>query len=155
MVSKEYLCVCDGACDVGGEIDAPLLTSEVDGASRSEVSDSGRAAVTRYRLRRRFRLPEQELSLLEVRPLTGRTHQIRAHLASIGRPLLGDSTYGRRSALCPRLFLHCRRIRLLDVEGRCFQGEAELPDDLAQVLETLEPFAVEEWPKGCRGVCAG
>ena len=145
LVSKEYLCVCLGACEAAGEIDSPLLTSEVEGASYSEVSELGKAAVTRYRLRRSFRIEGQELSLLLVKPLTGRTHQIRAHLASIGHPLLGDSTYGSRSKLCERLFLHCQSIRLLDVEGSCFTQEAELPHDLAQVLQRLEPFAV---PKG-------
>eukprot|EP00438_Fugacium_kawagutii_P014373 Skav221713 [mRNA] locus=scaffold542:101971:102222:- [translate_table: standard] len=81
--------------------------------------------------------------LLAVRPRTGRTHQIRVHMASIGRPLAGDLAYGRgRESVvpCPRLFLHCRRIQLLDINDAVFSAEAELPKELQHVLETLDPI---------------
>ncbi|CAK9111785.1 unnamed protein product [Durusdinium trenchii] len=154
LVSKEYLCLCEGApFGARGTINAPLLTKEVDGVSRSEVSESfGREAVTEYAVLKRYNVraprncPEEyEAMLLSVKPLTGRTHQIRVHLASVGRPLAGDLTYGRkhRSILnCPRLFLHCCRIQLMDINDEVFSAEATLPSELMDVLEALQPFRV-------------
>eukprot|EP00435_Cladocopium_sp_Y103_P066602 s369_g28.t2 len=161
---QEYLCLCEGPslgeAGVEGTIDAPLLTKEIDGASRSEVSEVfGREAITKYTVVARYR-PKQpaaqgemdrEVMLLAVRPKTGRTHQIRVHMASIDCPLAGDLTYGFRqnaSVPCPRLFLHCRRIQLLDMNDDVFSAEAKLPQELAEVLKTLEPLgqAAKPWP---------
>ena len=148
-----------------GEVDAPLLTWEVEGSedgglgSRSEVSEHGREAFTQYEVTKRFRPPrlpqsqeatqlsqiseefEDELIFLRVRPRTGRTHQIRVHMASIGRPLVGDFTYGKRAKTllpsCPRLFLHCHRVELIDFEDSPFAAIADLPEDLRNALKTL------------------
>eukprot|EP00439_Symbiodinium_sp_Y106_P008097 s56_g1.t1 len=112
-----------GPADTEGAVDVPLLTLEVDGlTSRSEVNlDVGREARTEYKVLGRFQAPhasdqadDRELMLLSAHPITGRTHQIRVHMAHLGRPLIGDRTYGRRKdslLQCPRLFLHCSRIR--------------------------------------------
>ena len=151
LVRKEYCCLCEGqflgAAGACGHVDSPLLTSEVEGglASRSEVSEHGREAFTQYEVQKRFRssTPDasSELILLRVRPRTGRTHQIRVHMASIGRPLVGDFTYGQREETllpsCPRLFLHCHRIELTDLEDAPFMAEAGLPADLRNVLQEL------------------
>lgn len=159
--AQEYLCLCEGPSlgEAGSEgtIDVALFTKEVDGASRSEVSEVfGREAVTKYSVVARYQavIPNQpsvqkasedgnEVMLLAVRPRTGRTHQIRVHMASIGRPLAGDLAYGRGHESivpCPRLFLHCRRIQLLDINDAVFSAEAELPKELQHVLETLDPI---------------
>ncbi|CAE8648816.1 unnamed protein product, partial [Polarella glacialis] len=156
-----------------GNVSTPLHTVELDGgrASRTEVSPNGRQAFTGYEVLARYMPPlssepllpshdgepgatghadEQgpegpELMLLRVRPLTGRTHQIRVHLASIGRPLVGDLTYGAKEASvlssCPRLFLHARRIELRDLAGKPFVAEAELPHELEEVLAQLKNVA--------------
>ena len=152
---QEYLCLCEGPAlgeaGVEGTIDAPLLTKEIDGASRSEVSEVfGREAITKYTVVARYRTnqpgvqeaTDREVMLLAVRPKTGRTHQIRVHMASIDCPLAGDLTYGAQnsSVRCPRLFLHCRRIQLLDINDDVFSAEAQLPRELAEVLETLDPL---------------
>lgn len=149
---QEYVCLCEGPSlgPVGSEgvIDSPLLTKEVDGASRSEVSDLGREAVTKYSVIARYHPPTQsnwEVFLLAIQLKTGRTHQIRVHMASIDCPLAGDMTYGRKDKSvvlqCPQLFLHCRRICLLDIEDALFSAEADLPQDLASFLATLDPIS--------------
>jgi 23S rRNA-/tRNA-specific pseudouridylate synthase len=65
-------------------------------------------------------------------------------MASIDCPLAGDLTYGFRaqnsSVRCPRLFLHCRRIQLLDINDDVFSAEAQLPRELTEVIETLDPL---------------
>ncbi|CAE8612497.1 unnamed protein product [Polarella glacialis] len=158
-----------------GNISTPLHTVEldVDGgrASRTEVSPLGRQAFTGYEVLARYMPPPssdlslpshvgergvngrddergregRELMLLRVRPLTGRTHQIRVHMASIGRPLLGDLTYGAKEASvlrsCPRLFLHARRVELRDLAGKPFVAEATLPQELEEVLAQLQQFS--------------
>ncbi|CAE8586885.1 unnamed protein product [Polarella glacialis] len=156
-----------------GNVSTPLHTVELDGgrASRTEVSPLGRQAFTGYEVLARYMPPSssdlslpshdrepgvnghddergregRELMLLRVRPLTGRTHQIRVHMASIGRPLLGDLTYGAKEASvlrsCPRLFLHARRVELRDLAGKPFVAEATLPQELGEVLVQLQHIA--------------
>ena len=146
LVQKEYVCLCEGATlgDVGttGKISHPLLTTGVDGQnSRTQVAAEGREAHTVYLVKSRFAgTPEgAEVILLRVRPLTGRTHQIRVHLSSIGRPIVGDVVYGRGFAsVSHRLFLHCARIRLRDLEGRLLTVKAPLPSDLSRSLRKLQ-----------------
>ncbi|CAE8732097.1 unnamed protein product, partial [Polarella glacialis] len=106
LARKEYVCLCKGPSlgQIGtrGEVSSPLLTVELDGgaAARTEVSPLGRQAFTEYEVLARYPAdPEgSELILLKVRPKTGRMHQIRVHLSSIGRPLVGDRTYGAKAA---------------------------------------------------------
>jgi 23S rRNA pseudouridine1911/1915/1917 synthase len=70
------------------------------------VISGGRESATTYRVTERF----NGASLVEARPKTGRTHQIRVHLAAIGHPIVGDRVYGKRSAIVGRQFLHAARI---------------------------------------------
>lgn len=112
-----------------------------------------RAAGTEVVLRRRFR----RFALLELRPATGRGHQLRVHLQSIGHPIVGDRDYGgeplllsqlkarykRRPGvdeqpLVRRLFLHAERVQFTDVDGAQLDVEAPLPADLAIALRQLE-----------------
>ena len=82
-----------------------------------------------------------ELMQLLVRPVTGRKHQIRAHFASIGRPLVGDRTYGKKlkSILpTPRLFLHCHYLKFFDLQGKDVVVEDPLPLDLRKILAALK-----------------
>ncbi|CAE7671751.1 rluC, partial [Symbiodinium pilosum] len=71
-----------------------------------------------------------------------RMHQIRAHMASIARPILGDAIYGgsRKLPTCPRLFLHCCRLKLMDLDARQVCLEAELPPALRSFLASLKPL---------------
>ena len=143
LVDKKYICLCQGpslgAVGTTGTIDAPLFTDEVQG--RTEVDAQGREAVTKYRVLSRYvATAPSELILLSVKPVTGRTHQIRVHLAYLGCPLVGDLTYGTGpTTFCQRLFLHCRRVRLRDVSGE-FGAVASLPTELRTALNQLEKW---------------
>jgi 23S rRNA pseudouridine1911/1915/1917 synthase len=94
----------------------------------------GREARTKYRVLRYV----SGYSLLEVRPETGRTHQIRVHLAAIGHPVVGDKVYGNRSTHLDRQFLHAARIGFrLPSSGQYVEFESDLPPDLQRALEDL------------------
>jgi 23S rRNA pseudouridine1911/1915/1917 synthase len=102
--------------------------------------DEGRAAWSEYRVLRRF----ERFTLLEVRIGTGRTHQIRVHLASIGHPVVGDALYGApkkiegRPAL-ERYFLHAHRIRFeRSSDGKEISVASPLPKELEEWMADLE-----------------
>jgi len=77
-------------------------------------------------------------TLLEVRTETGRTHQIRVHLSAIGYPVVGDITYGAKSAFLSRQFLHACRLGFnLPSTGEYVEFTSELPSDLAQALKDI------------------
>jgi 23S rRNA pseudouridine1911/1915/1917 synthase len=106
------------------------------------VVEGGREAQTRYRVRELLDDAGVAYSLVEVEPLTGRTHQIRVHFASIGRPLVGDMLYGKASPLVGRQFLHAWRLGFrLPASGRYQEFESPLPADLARALEALRGTA--------------
>jgi 23S rRNA pseudouridine1911/1915/1917 synthase len=145
-VERRYTALVRGiiASD-SGLIDAPLARSQRDRTTMA-VRAGGREARTRYVVERRFTQPF-EATLLDCRLETGRTHQIRAHLAAIGHPVVGDSRYGdRRSGGqggAPRLaagrqFLHARRLAFdHPVTGQRLEFEVPLPADLAAMLEVI------------------
>ncbi len=135
---KTYIALVDGKPPTPtGRIEAPVGR---DTANRKLMSvtgvKKGREAVTEYRTLETFR----EHTLLEVHPLTGRTHQIRVHLKFIGCPVAGDTVYGHRHTTIElgRQFLHAARLTIvLPVEHKPSTFEAELPEDLRNVLEQL------------------
>jgi 23S rRNA pseudouridine1911/1915/1917 synthase len=137
-VDKTYLALVDGHPPTpSGRIEAPIGR---DARHRQRMAvtapGKGRAAVTSYDTREAF--PQH--ALLEVRPLTGRTHQIRVHLAFLGCPVVGDPVYGRRKPTVPvgRQMLHAWRLRLcLPGEAEARQFEARLPADFLAALAGL------------------
>ena len=143
-VRKTYLALVHGRVDAGsGEIGAPVGR---DPRRRIRMRTSGvaaRAAQTEYAVRQRF----QHFTLLEVHPLTGRTHQIRVHLASIGHPVVGDTLYGAPSRLrigcreeqtLDRNFLHAAAIGFRHPRsGEALAFEAPLPEELKQFLARI------------------
>jgi 23S rRNA pseudouridine1911/1915/1917 synthase len=138
-VKKTYLALVHGATVAEvGRIEAPIGRDPRQ-FSRMAVLPSGKPALTGYRVRER--LPGW--TLLEVDLLTGRTHQIRVHLASIGHPVAGDPVYATGAARrgpdgLTRLFLHSWRIEFAAVDGeRLIRAEAPLPADLESVLAGL------------------
>ena len=146
-VHREYAAVCRGVLTAGGTVDAPIDRHPTDRV-RMAVRRGGREAVTHYRVVQRFRAHTHVRVQLE----TGRTHQIRVHMAHIGYPLVGDKVYGGRLALpagasealrsalraFPRQALHAARLQLAHpVTGRPLEVSAPLPGDMTRLLEQL------------------
>jgi 23S rRNA pseudouridine1911/1915/1917 synthase len=99
------------------------------------VVAGGRESVTRYRVREVFQGP---YALLEVEPVTGRTHQIRVHMSAIGHPIVGDAVYGKRSDVVGRQFLHAWKLAFgMPLGGRQVEFESPLPLDLREGLERV------------------
>lgn len=138
-IERTYIALVSGVPSVDrGKIDAPIGRDPRQ-PTRMAVLPEGRPSVTWFRVSERF----EEASVLDVRLETGRTHQIRTHLAAIGHPIVGDSTYGRDPALARKLsldrpFLHARRIAFAHPStGETVAVESDLPADLARALEGL------------------
>ena len=139
-VDRRYLALVAGELDAPrGVVDAPIGRSTRQ-RTRMAVREAGRPARTGYEVRSAW--PDAELSMLECRLETGRTHQIRVHLAAIGHPVVGDVTYGgRRLPGGPdRPFLHAYALGFAHpVDARPLAFEDALPDDLAVALDALGP----------------
>jgi len=135
-VEKTYLAlVSDSVADEEAIIDAPI-GRDPKNRQRMAVVRSGRPAVTRFRVVERF----PSTTLLEVSIETGRTHQIRVHLAFIGHPVVGDQLYGRARPTNPQLerqFLHASALAFRLPDGEWLRLESPLPDELRAVLEEL------------------
>jgi 23S rRNA pseudouridine1911/1915/1917 synthase len=138
-VDRRYLALVRGAVATdAGVVDAPMGRSSGD-RTRMAVVAGGRPARTHYRVLSRYSDPE-EVTLVECRLETGRTHQVRVHLAAIGHPVVGDIRYGdsRPSLDASRPFLHAALLAF-DHPGtgeRC-RFESPLPPDLEAVLAPL------------------
>jgi 23S rRNA pseudouridine1911/1915/1917 synthase len=139
-VLREYLAlVRGGPRAAGGTIEAPIGRHPTDRKRMSTRTRRGRAAVTHYRVEERLR----GASLLRVRLETGRTHQVRVHLASIGLAVLGDPVYGGAYALGAELGLARQALHAAvlgfthPTSGAALRFESPLPPDLARALEAL------------------
>jgi 23S rRNA pseudouridine1911/1915/1917 synthase len=137
-VQKTYLALVDGKPPTPtGRIEAPIGRDVRERRKMAVVTPrKGRQAISEYTTLEAFIAH----TLLEIHPITGRTHQIRLHLAFLGCPVAGDTVYGKRHSSIPieRHFLHAARLQLRlqgETEPRTF--EAPLPDELARVLEML------------------
>lgn len=146
-VSRIYEAIVNGVVTSGGTIDAPINRHGVQRQKMAVVAD-GKKAVTHYRVLERFRAYTHVRVQLE----TGRTHQIRVHMAHINFPLLGDPVYGGRFRIppatnptliqslkeFPRQALHARFLELdHPVTGKRMRWESELPDDIVWMLSLL------------------
>ena len=139
-VKRHYLALVLGVIDLGGTIDAPLGRHPVHRTKMAVVRSGGREAKTRYLVRERF----AKATLLECQLETGRTHQIRVHLASRGNPLAGDPVYGKTRSgdalldAFKRQALHAWRLALVHPVSQLeMSWESPLPVDFAQLLEAL------------------
>jgi 23S rRNA pseudouridine1911/1915/1917 synthase len=135
-VDKSYLALVSGSLmDEEATIDAPI-GRDPKNRQRMAVVRTGRSAVTHFHVIERF----SDTTLLDVSIETGRTHQIRVHLAFIGHPIVGDQLYGRARPTDPRLdrhFLHANALGFQLPEGEALRLESPLPLDLQAVLEEL------------------
>lgn len=129
QVEKEYLALVRGAAPARGEVATPVAGK--DALTRFERREQGRGA-----------------SLVAAWPVTGRTHQVRVHLASIGHPLLGDARHGdpaKDPVRAPRVALHCRRLAFTHpVTGAPMVFELDLPRDLKRTWRQLAPRRVAD-----------
>jgi 23S rRNA pseudouridine1911/1915/1917 synthase len=147
QVQREYQALCVGAVTGGGTVDAPIGRHRTD-RLRMAVRPDGREAITHYRLAERF----AHHTLLLVKLETGRTHQIRVHLAHIGHPLVGDPAYGGRRQLTPgatpqlrqalkdfgRQALHAGRLAFEHpITGKAIDVSSPLPADFKRLLAAL------------------
>jgi 23S rRNA pseudouridine1911/1915/1917 synthase len=140
-VEKVYLALVHGrVLRESGRIERPIARDPVHRTRMTARLAEGRAAWSEYRVLRRF----ARFTFLEVRIGTGRTHQIRVHLASIGHPVAGDALYGAPAGVdgmppLGRYFLHAHRIRFrLPSTGEELVVEAPLPAGLTEWMEALE-----------------
>jgi 23S rRNA pseudouridine1911/1915/1917 synthase len=134
-VHKTYIALVVGSLsDDSGTIDAPIGRHPKNRKSMAIV-EGGRDSVTEYNVVRRY----NGFTLLEAHPVTGRTHQIRVHLASLGHPVVGDAVYGKASPLVGRHFLHAARLGfyLPPEEQEWCEFQAPLPADLQAVLDAI------------------
>ena len=138
---KLYWAIVVGVPDAQqGVIDAPLAKQPGTGGEKMHVDrEQGLPAKTRWRVLDRA---GNRAAWVELQPLTGRTHQLRAHMASIGHPIVGDAKYGGPEAfltggISRKLHLHARRIRIDAPDGGKIDVTAELPSHFSESLTTL------------------
>ncbi len=148
QIGREYQAVCVGVMTAGGTINQPIARHPVD-RLRMAVRHNGKPAITHYRVMERYRGHTRVRVTLE----TGRTHQIRVHMAYMKQPLVGDPVYGGRLkipagasdalATCLRAFkrqaLHAQRLSLSHpVSGEAMEWRAPLPEDYKQLVASLQ-----------------
>jgi 23S rRNA pseudouridine1911/1915/1917 synthase len=149
-IEREYLALVEGRPDaMSGTIEAPIGRDRRDRTAHSTRTDSPRDAVTHFEIERQ--LPRT--TLLRVRLETGRTHQIRVHMAAIGHPVCGDAQYGGGPCgarlVLTRQFLHSARLRFTHpIAGGHVACESKLPVDLFRALEAAAREPVSEGPDG-------
>ncbi|HNG59572.1 MAG TPA: RluA family pseudouridine synthase [Cellvibrionaceae bacterium] len=144
-IQKTYLALVQGLWPKHRtQVNAPLLKSgEINQERFVKVAAQGKPSLTEFNIVHTF----AQCTLVEAKPITGRTHQIRVHAQYAGCPLIGDEKYGLaevnsrfRSAGCRRLFLHAARLDLVLPDGAALTLEAPLPEDLTAVLRALDAF---------------
>ena len=135
QVTKGYLALVEGTPkQLHGKVDAPV-GRHPRRRTRMAVVVGGKEARTNYKVIHQV----AGYSLLEIYLETGRTHQIRVHMAYLGHPLLGDTTYGRSSSLVNRHFLHAFHLGFKHpVDGESLEFKIDLPSDLTPVLDALQ-----------------
>ncbi|MFN3740870.1 MAG: RluA family pseudouridine synthase [Thermodesulfovibrionales bacterium] len=142
-LKRRYLCLaCGDIVKNEGIISLPIGRAMHDRKKFSVRTRAGKEAITHYRVIERFRVA----TFLEVFLKTGRTHQIRVHLASMGHPVCGDKTYGRKTSVelygkrlkFPRQMLHAESLGFRHpVTGEELEFHSEIPEDMKEAIETL------------------
>ncbi len=137
---KTYWALVVGVPDIQqGEIDLPLAKQPGSGGEKMHVDEKGLVSKTRYRVIERA---GNSAAWVELQPLTGRTHQLRVHMAAIGHPIVGDGKYGGKGAfltgaISRKLHLHSRRLRIDHPDGGAIDISAEVPEHFAASLDAI------------------
>jgi 23S rRNA pseudouridine1911/1915/1917 synthase len=144
-INRRYLALIYGNLkEETGEIALKIGRSESDRKKMSTSVRRGKEAVTRWKVLKRF----NHAALIEAKLGTGRTHQVRVHFASIGHPVLGDRTYGKKvevevkaqkKIMFPRQMLHAERLGFIHpITGKHLDFSCPLPEDMAEKIEELQ-----------------
>lgn len=133
IFKKEYIALASGIFPINGKIytiDAPIKR-KADSIIERIVSNDGEKAITKYKVIKNY----NEYSEVEIQLLTGRTHQIRVHFASLGHPILGDSLYGKETALINRQALHAYRVSFYHpITNKLIKLKSPIPNDIKALL---------------------
>jgi 23S rRNA pseudouridine1911/1915/1917 synthase len=133
-IEKVYLTLVEGNLTGSGHIQKPIARDPRNRARMTARLSAGRSAVTDWRAIENF----AGFTFLEIRIGTGRTHQIRAHMAALGHPVAGDRLYGAKASPWNRYFLHARRLGFCNpVTGEPVTVESPLPPDLTEWKASL------------------
>jgi len=153
-VSREYLAAVVGIMPAGGTVNSAIGRHPVDRKRMAVRKDGGKEAISHYRVEKKYR----QHTLVRVKLETGRTHQIRVHMASIQYPLIGDPVYGGRFKMPPncsdefqtclrefkRQALHARRLEFIHPEsGESVYWQVEMPQDMLDLTAMLEQDTAE------------
>jgi len=151
---KTYLALVHGRVDENtGTISLPIARDVVRRTRMTTRRAGGREAISHYKVMERLNTPFGEFTLVEVRIETGRTHQIRVHMASLGHPIVGDTTYGAPRQLRTRSqnlalgrnFLHAAKLALTQpTTGKEIVCETPLPPDLLAFVTALRGAGADE-----------
>ena len=133
--TREYMAVVQGAIKEDGTVDAPIGRHKTDRKKMCVTQQNSKNAVTHYFVQQRY----VKNTLLRLRLETGRTHQIRVHMAYIGHPVTGDEVYGSGEPkwLCGQC-LHAKKIGFVHPDGRYLEFDSPLPDYFLRLLKSLE-----------------
>ncbi|WP_300376529.1 RluA family pseudouridine synthase [Henriciella sp.] len=130
---KTYLCLVSGTLpsEAGGTVSTPLRKVPSDRGGREVMipAESGQKGALEAETNWRILARSSMHALVEARPVTGRMHQIRAHMAALGCPIRGDRIYGSGKSSAPRLMLHASRLEIEHPEGRGMTLQAPAPED--------------------------
>jgi len=131
-IKRKYIALVNGEVEFDeGSVEVPLGRHPRMREKMAVTFRKSREAKTNYKVLKRFK----GFTLLELIPETGRTHQLRVHLAHLGHPILGDKKYGRTKVKC-RLALHAKSIGFLHPRtGKCMEFNSELPDEIKSLME--------------------
>lgn len=132
-VSKNYFALCHGKLDCDGTISAPIGLKD-DSKIVRHVLESGTVAITHHEVI----FSDDNISFLKLWLETGKTHQIRCHMSSIGHPLLGDDLYGGSLDRISRQTLHCGEMTFIHpVNSKEISVNCKLPEDMQKIIDTI------------------
>lgn len=132
-LNKTYIALAEGVLEGEGTVNAPIYRPDINKTVRA-VGEQGDEAITNWKALKSF----DNITLLEIKTITGRTHQIRVHMAYIGHALVGDEMYGAKvTDNIKRAALHCREVKITHpVTNKELTFVAELPEDMKKEMNS-------------------
>ena len=134
ITNKIYLTILEGKLEGSGIIDKPIAR-KADSIIERCINDNGEKAITEYSVIKNFNIGNEEFSLIKCILHTGRTHQIRVHMASINHPILGDTLYGKSSVLIDRQALHSYKLTFVHpITKKEIEVTSPIPYDMNNII---------------------